>query len=417
MGRDVKKYVRKMLLWMLLCVCMLSMHAAAKDVVIVIDPGHGGREAGANRVWSGVEYAEEDLNLKISQYLKAELQTYAGVQVYLTREDDTKTMDRETRIKFAKNKKADALVSIHINSTGKDKQRDLTGAFAAVPSVAGYPTTNQYANTARALGTTILQQLNASVGIKNNGYWLDDELGIILFGMKYKVPSIIIEHCFINNPDDCRKYLKTEAALKQIGVADAQGIAKYYNLKKKGMQSEPEDEGSKDHYVLSGWQNLGGHYYYYDKYGVMQVGVTKINGSFYLLNNVGIRQSGFVNLNGRQYYADSNGKLKLGWQKYKGKKYYFSTKYGYAITGFRKIGNKKYYFDSNGVMQKKWVTMKGKKYYFSKVDGRLLTKYWLKYNGKWYYLNKGGTPYTNTKKKINGKWYKFNKKGICTNKK
>lgn len=437
MKKRMKKWTAAVCMFFVISFIAAVGHAEAKDVVVVIDPGHGGTEAGAYRKWSFGIFREELLNLKISQYLKAELETYSGVKVYMTRSDNSKTMNREERIKIAKNYKADALVSVHINSTGADKQKTSTGALAIVPSVAGYPNSNKYAKTARALGTVILQQLNAVAGVKNNGYWLDDELGIILYGMKYKVPSMIIEHCYVNNPDDCKKYLNSEASLKKLGVGDATGIAKYFNLQKKGAGSDtpadttpstpadttpstPEDTNEPDmtaDYVITGWQKMGTKYYYFDQYGVMQVGVTKIGSSLYLLDNNGARKTGFVKLNGKQYYADSKGKLKLGWQKYKSKKYYFSPKTGAALTGLQTISKKQYYFDKNGVMKTKWVTIKGKKYYFSKVDGRLLKNYWLKYSGKWYYLNSKGTPYVNTSKKIKGKTYKFDKNGICTNKK
>ncbi len=398
----VKKTVMVLLMAFAVICALPQARVQAKDVVIVIDPGHGGTEAGAARTWNGKEYREELLNLKIARYLKAELETYSGVKVYMTRTSNTKTMDRETRILYAKGKSADALVSIHINSTAADRQTTTTGCYAAVPSTTKYPNSNKYARTSRALATSILNQLSASTGMKNNGYWIDDELGIILFGMQYKVPSMIIEHCFINNPNDCSKYLKTASALKKLGAADAAGIAKYFKLQKKQTVS---------------WTQEGSNYYYYDESGVKQTGVTTINGSLYLLDNKGVRRTGFVKLNGKRYYADSDGKLLVGWQTYNGKKYYFSKKTGAAVTGLRKLGSKKYYFNlTSGAMKVKWVTINGKRYYFSKVNGALLTNYWLKYNNKWYYLDKNGTPYVNRTKKINGKKYVFDKNGVCTNK-
>lgn len=56
---------------------------------MVLDPGHGGNEAGANRTWNGVLYEEKVINLKISKYTAQELEKYAGVTVYLTRTGDT----------------------------------------------------------------------------------------------------------------------------------------------------------------------------------------------------------------------------------------------------------------------------------------------------------------------------------------
>ena len=51
---------------------------------MVLDPGHGGNEAGANRTWNGVLYEEKVINLKISKYTAQELEKYAGVTFYLT---------------------------------------------------------------------------------------------------------------------------------------------------------------------------------------------------------------------------------------------------------------------------------------------------------------------------------------------
>ena len=53
MRESIKRKIRSVLGMVFLCLCLLGMTAAAKDVVIVIDPGHGGSEAGAYRKWSG----------------------------------------------------------------------------------------------------------------------------------------------------------------------------------------------------------------------------------------------------------------------------------------------------------------------------------------------------------------------------
>lgn len=397
---------------LLMCVCCLfpQTKVQAKDIVIVLDPGHGGSESGATRTWSGKTYKEEVINQKIANYCKAELETYAGVKVYMTRTKvSQKSQDRETRLNIAKAKYADALVSLHINSTGAQSQKSSTGAYCCVPSAGKFKTAS--AKAARSMASTILKELHSQVGLKNNGYWIDDELGIIVFGQKSnytaaqakswgmsksaintKIPSFIVEHCFVNNQNDCKKYINTDAQIKKLGVADATGIAKYYGLKKKSAQStdEPADQ--------------------------IQKGVVKKGNALYLYDDNGNVMTGLVKYKNHYYYASSKGKLATSWKTVGGKKYYFDKETGAAKTKWQTIGKYKYYFSTKGVMQKKWVTIKSKRYYFSKVNGRLLTNYWLKYNGKWYYLNKNGTPYLNCKKVIKGKQYKFNKKGVCTNK-
>ena len=54
---------------------------AGRDIVIVLDPGHGGSDVGARR---GSVY-EKTINFKVAQYCKAELEQYEGVKVYMTR--------------------------------------------------------------------------------------------------------------------------------------------------------------------------------------------------------------------------------------------------------------------------------------------------------------------------------------------
>lgn len=435
MMRMRKKLMAFLTVMMLVLFLVPGVLAQAKDLVIVLDPGHGGAEAGATRTFSGITYKEEILNQQIAGYCKAELETYAGVKVYLTRTSvSQKAQDRETRINIAKKKKADALVSIHINSTAAQKQTSTTGAFCCVPSTKTWPDTKSAtAKEARALAKSILEELNSQVGLKNNGFWIDDELGIILFGQKknyttkqasalgisksilnVRVPSLIVEHCLVNNPNDCKKYLKTAEQLKKMGIADAAGIAKFYGLQKKGSTtgSNPQPEKKK-------------------------TGVVKVGSALYLYDDSGDRMTGFVTYKGKIYYANSQGKLYTGWKTYKGKKYYFDkttgaakTKWqiiskkkyyfsskGVMQTGLKTIGKHQYYFSSTGAMQIKWKTIAGKRYYFSKVDGRMLKKYWLRYNKKWYYLDKNGNPLKSCTKTIGGKKYKFNSSGVCTNKK
>ncbi|EET60070.1 N-acetylmuramoyl-L-alanine amidase [Marvinbryantia formatexigens DSM 14469] len=448
----MKKIVKKSLGMLVLLFAFLMLptgQAKAENVVVVLDPGHGGAEAGARSTWDGVNYYEEVLNLKIAMYAKEELETYSGVTVYMTRTTNTGvSMDREARVKFAKSRNADALVSIHLNSGGKGK---VSGALAMVPSLSGYP--YQEASEAQALAKVILAQLHSSTGVTNRGFQYDDELGIILYGMKkqnetiktslgklkgvgtYRLPSMIIEHCFLDCKSDCIKYLSSEAKLKKLGVADATGIAKYYGLKKGGGTQEPQPEpvvkngwqtenGKKCYYindvkVKSKWKSIGGKYYYFDASGYLKTGPFKIGKKMYITDENGVRQTGLVEYKGRHYYASSKGTLYTGWQTINGKKYYFSPTTGRAQKGLKKIGKNTYYFHpTTGVMQTKWVKLaNGKKMYFRKADGVQVKSKWLRINKKYYYIGSNGYAYVNTKKRISGKVYKFNAIGVCTNRK
>lgn len=79
---------------------------------IVIDPGHGGIDPGATG-HRGLN--EKDVVLDIATRLRDKLSTSGNYRVLLTREDDRKVFLKE-RVAFARAKRADLFISIHINS-------------------------------------------------------------------------------------------------------------------------------------------------------------------------------------------------------------------------------------------------------------------------------------------------------------
>lgn len=88
-----------------------ARRAKSSNIVVVLDPGHGGSDSGATR---GSVY-EKNINFKVAQYCKAELEQYCGVTVYMTRTGDTNPSLQE-RAQIAANYGANILVSIHQNS-------------------------------------------------------------------------------------------------------------------------------------------------------------------------------------------------------------------------------------------------------------------------------------------------------------
>ena len=74
---------------------------AAKPIVIVLDPGHGGNDSGATHKWNGKTYREKDVNLAIAKACKKKLETYTGVKVYMTRSSDY-FVSLTRRVQYAK---------------------------------------------------------------------------------------------------------------------------------------------------------------------------------------------------------------------------------------------------------------------------------------------------------------------------
>lgn len=228
------------------CILFIPMYAKAteitqansSDFVIVLDPGHGGKDPGAVRVHNGVTYSERDIVLKIANYCKEELEKYARVQVHLTRTNNASTlMDRRERTDFALEKKADVIVSLHINSTG-ETYGTASGAMVYCP----YTNTDS-GKESQELAKVVLEKLAANVGFKNRGILVDEELGMIKYPKESGVPGILIEHGFINNSYDVQNFLSVEAKVKAMGIADAQALVEYYNLN-KGYENYEEDSGT-----------------------------------------------------------------------------------------------------------------------------------------------------------------------------
>jgi len=77
---------------------------------IVLDPGHGGLDSGA----VGGGYKEKDINLSVGLKLRDLLQSH-GAKVIMTRDTDT-FIELTERAKVSNDAKADAFVSLHVNS-------------------------------------------------------------------------------------------------------------------------------------------------------------------------------------------------------------------------------------------------------------------------------------------------------------
>lgn len=92
-----------------------------KAVTVVIDPGHGGKDPGAiGRKGT----REKTITLQIAKRLRDLLQQRLHAKVLLTRSKDV-FRNLDDRVAFAKDKKADLFLSIHVNSHPKQSIRGI----------------------------------------------------------------------------------------------------------------------------------------------------------------------------------------------------------------------------------------------------------------------------------------------------
>ena len=241
-----------------LCIFPLSAKArqtsSKKDLCIVIDPGHGGIQSGTQR--GTVE--EKTLNLKIAQYLKEALEKYKGVTVSLTRDGDY-DVSLTDRTQYSVDKNADLMVSIHNNATGDCAAYGSGCTVLAAKD--GYK--QELADEEQKLACNILNELSA-LGIENQGILLRDSeanekyengeladyYAIIRGGVLKDIPTVLVEHAFVDDDSDFENYLSSDAKLKVLAEADAKGIARYYQLTTEdGKKAESPLENYKEKIV------------------------------------------------------------------------------------------------------------------------------------------------------------------------
>lgn len=226
-----------------------------RDIIVVVDPGHGGKDPGA--VGSKGQ-REKDVVLSIAQLLAKRLKREKGFDVKLVRNDDFFVPLRK-RVDIARQHKADMFISVHADAAPR-----LTASGASVYALSEGGATSatarfmaQRENGADLLGATTLLNLkdkdpmlagvildmsmNATIAssLQLGSSILGSLEGITTLHQKRveqagfavlkspDVPSILVETGFISNTRDAERLV---TARHQQAVADGlfDGLKKYF---------------------------------------------------------------------------------------------------------------------------------------------------------------------------------------------
>lgn len=232
-----------------------------EGITLCLDPGHGGAESGTlNYNGTGLE---KDYNLKIAKYCYDELQKY-NCKVVMTRSTD-KYMGLEERAEYAKQQGAQYLISFHLNASVSHQ---------AYGAEVYYPNTNwrpDISEKGKVMAQAIQNQL-VSLGLHDRGIKfrtidineypnphryddnsIADYYGVIRNAKTRGITGLIIEHCCMDNESDFNKYLGSEEKIKQLGVADANGIVAALGLTKAIVNTNPSVT-YQTHVQDYGWQ-------------------------------------------------------------------------------------------------------------------------------------------------------------------
>ncbi|WP_430447454.1 MAG: N-acetylmuramoyl-L-alanine amidase [Pseudomonas piscis] len=226
-----------------------------RDIIVVVDPGHGGKDPGA--VGARGE-REKDVVLSIAQLLAKRLKREKGFDVKLVRNDDFFVPLRK-RVEIARKHKADMFISVHADAAPR-----LTASGASVFALSEGGATSatarfmaQRENGVDLLGASSLLNLkdkdpmlagvildmsmNATIAasLQLGGTVLDSLSGITSLHQKRveqagfavlkspDVPSILVETGFISNSRDSQRLM---TARHQQAIADGlfQGLQRYF---------------------------------------------------------------------------------------------------------------------------------------------------------------------------------------------
>lgn len=209
---------------------------AADSVTVVIDPGHGGKSEGDDETNSGAKYhglEEKNITLITALAMYDELSQYGNVNVYLTRDTDAE-VSLSRRVEFAQEVGADLIVSIHYNASVDHNyfgSEILTSAYG------------RYYGVGHALAEKVMEEWvadgNIEKGIKTRIGKKGDYYGLIRNGVTADIPTIILEHGYLDNDRDYQR-IKTDVAWRRFGVLDATAVAKFYGLEKNVVKESVE---------------------------------------------------------------------------------------------------------------------------------------------------------------------------------
>jgi N-acetylmuramoyl-L-alanine amidase len=213
---------------------------------VVIDPGHGGRDPGAE----GPNISEADIVLDIALRLEKALKRQPGIEVVLTRRTDV-FVPLEERTQIANREQADLFLSIHANASRNENARGIESyylnfasnpdaeAVAARENSASERTMNSLTDIVKAITlnnkldeskdfAALVQQAMArrlkpsNKSLKNLG--VKQAPFVVLIGAA--MPSVLAEVSFVTNRRE-GQLLRTEPYRQRIADALADAIARY----------------------------------------------------------------------------------------------------------------------------------------------------------------------------------------------
>ena len=222
-----------------------------KKKIVVLDPGHGGKDPGAIG-YSGVY--EKNITLAMAKEMKVILEK-EGYKVYLTRSTDVFIPLRD-RVKIARKYNADLFMSLHADSavnrsakglsvytlseTASDKEAaalaerenkvdivaglNLMEHSKEVPDILINLAQRETMNRSSEFAGFMVQEMRKSVQLKDNTHRF---AGFAVLKAP-DVPSVLLEMGYLSNRTE-ERLLKQKSYRKKLAVSTSKAVEKYFD--------------------------------------------------------------------------------------------------------------------------------------------------------------------------------------------
>lgn len=207
--------IRRNLIGVVLMLTIITFAQIEKGnkFIVVIDPGHGGKDSGAMGI-NGLKEKDVVLKLaleiiKLNQKLKE-----SELEIYLTRYSDT-LISLKDRTKLAKSLKANLFISLHCNHSNNPAARGV--------EVYVYKKTTLYFEDSIFLAYQLQNELKKEIGFNIRGVMFSN-FHVIRESIDH-FPSVLLELGFLSNLDEA-DYLKNQNSFRSLASIIIQVILK-----------------------------------------------------------------------------------------------------------------------------------------------------------------------------------------------
>jgi N-acetylmuramoyl-L-alanine amidase len=224
-----------------------------KVAAIVIDPGHGGRDPGANRRYTvnGEELfiKEKDITLRVALALAEELRkAYPDRQILLTRDDDSfPSLEDRTSLANSviqdQDQEAVIFISIHVNAALNTRAtgfevwhlpQEFSRSVLKESESYGTDDVRQILNSMREeefsrdsimLGLNILESMDVEVGDISPNRGLRAENWFVV--RNAMMPSVLVELGYLSNKEEAIRLYTDEQYLQKLTLGIYNGVYEF----------------------------------------------------------------------------------------------------------------------------------------------------------------------------------------------